>query len=161
MAITASVAAEADPSIWNQPPSLELANRLSEGCLIGHLGIEFVEVGAAHLTARMPVDERTRTPVGVLHGGASVALAETLASWAATFTVDHESASCAGMEINANHVRSVTSGWVTGVASPVALRRRTQVWEVRVTDEAGELVCISRCTMAVIPTQPAAAREDR
>ena len=98
----------------------------------------------------MPVDDRTRQPVGVLHGGASVTLAETLASWAATFTVDRAHASCVGMEINANHIRPVNSGWVTGIASPIALGRRTQVWGIRITDDAGKLVCVSRCTMAVI-----------
>jgi 1,4-dihydroxy-2-naphthoyl-CoA hydrolase len=138
--------------IWNDVPSLATANELSSGSLISHLGIEFVEVGEDYLVARMPVDDRTRQPVGVLHGGASVALAETLASWAATFTVDPEHGHCAGMEINANHIRPVTSGWVTGVARPLALGRRTQVWEVRITDEGGTLVCVSRCTMAVIPT---------
>jgi uncharacterized protein (TIGR00369 family) len=137
--------------IWEGEPSLAMANELSARCLIGHLGVELVEVGDDFLVGRMPVDERTRQPVGVLHGGASVTLAETLASWAATFTVDHEDASCVGMEINANHVRPVTSGWVTGVARPVSLGRRTQVWEVRITDDGGELVCISRCTLAVVP----------
>jgi uncharacterized protein (TIGR00369 family) len=137
--------------IWKGEPSLAMVDELSARCVIGHLGIEFVEVGDAFLVARMPVDERTRQPVGVLHGGASVTLAETLASWAATFTVDHERVSCVGMEINANHVRSVTSGWVTGLARPVSLGRRTQVWEVRITDDGGELVCISRCTLAIVP----------
>lgn len=140
------------PRIWNDAPSLETANELSARSLISALGIEFVEAGEDYLVARMPVDDRTRQPVGVLHGGASVALAETLASWAATFTVDRDQANCVGMEINANHIRPVTSGWVTGVASPIALGRRTQVWEIRITDDGGKLVCISRCTMAVIPT---------
>ena len=143
--------AQASQQIWNDVPSLAIANELSGRSLIGHLGIEFVEVGDDHLVARMPVDDRTRQPVGILHGGASVALAETLASWAAIFTVDHETTNCVGMEINANHLRPVTSGWVTGVASPVALGRRTQVWEIRITDDHGRLVCVSRCTMAVIP----------
>ncbi|MFN8082855.1 MAG: hotdog fold thioesterase [Dermatophilaceae bacterium] len=137
--------------LWHDEPSLEIANTLSSRSLIGQLGIEFTDVDEGSLTARMPVDQRTHQPTGVLHGGASVALAETLASWAATFTVDHREASCVGMEINANHLRAVTSGWVTGVARPLALGRRTQVWEVRITDEAGSLVCISRCTMAVLP----------
>jgi 1,4-dihydroxy-2-naphthoyl-CoA hydrolase len=140
-------------AIWNDEPSLEIANELSARSLIGHLGIEFVEVGVDSLVARMPVDDRTRQPVGVLHGGASVALAETLASWAATFTVDRDRASCVGMEINANHLRPVTSGWVTGVARPIALGRRTQVWEVRITDDEARLVCVSRCTMSVIPVR--------
>ena len=138
-------------SIWHDEPSLEVAQAFATGNLVGHLGIEFVDAGPEHLTARMPVDHRTLQQMGVLHGGASVALAETLASFAATFTVDLEQASCVGMEINANHLRPVTSGWVTGVATPIALGRRTQVWEVRITDDDGTLVCISRCTMAVVP----------
>ncbi len=137
--------------IWHVVPSLEMANTLSSRSLIGRLGIEFTDVDEGSLTARMPVDPRTHQPAGVLHGGASVVLAETLASWAATFTVDRGTASCVGMEINANHLRPVTSGWVTGVARPVALGRRTQVWEIRITDEADSLVCISRCTIAVLP----------
>jgi 1,4-dihydroxy-2-naphthoyl-CoA hydrolase len=137
--------------IWNGMPSLDTANKMSSGSLIGQLGIEFIEVGEDYLVARMPVDDRTRQPAGVLHGGASVALAETLASWAATFTVDSRSDYCAGMEINANHIRPVTCGWVRGVARPLALGRRSQVWEIRITNDGGKLVCVSRCTMAVIP----------
>jgi 1,4-dihydroxy-2-naphthoyl-CoA hydrolase len=144
-----SITAES-PSTWHEPPSVSTANELSARSLIGHLGIEFLEIGEDHLIARMPVDDRTRQPYGVLHGGASVALAETLASWAATLTVDRDQAQCVGMEINANHLRPVTSGWVTGVVRPIALGRRTQVWEVRISDEQDRLVCVSRCTMAVI-----------
>ena len=137
--------------LWNGVPSLASANELSSRSLIGHLGIEFIEVGDDYLIARMPVDNRTRQPLGLLHGGASVTLAETLASWAASLTIDHDQTSCVGMEINANHIRPVTSGWVTGIASPIALGRTTQVWEIRITRADGELACISRCTMAVIP----------
>jgi 1,4-dihydroxy-2-naphthoyl-CoA hydrolase len=140
------------PRIWNDVPLLATANEMSSGSLISRLGIEFVEVGEDYLVAVMPVDDRTRQPHGVLHGGASVTLAETIATWAATFTVDPERGYCVGMEINANHVRPVSSGCVTGVARPLALGRRTQVWEVRVSDEGGKLVCVSRCTMAVTPT---------
>jgi len=136
--------------IWHDRPSIELANERSATSVIGHLGIEFTEVGADHVAARMPVDQRTLQPAGVLHGGASVLLAETLASWGATFVVDPERAYCVGMEINANHLRPVMSGWVSGVARPVTLGRRTQVWETRITDETDRLVCISRCTMAVV-----------
>ncbi len=138
--------------IWRDVPSLQTTNEQSAQSLIGQLGIEFLEVGEDYLVARMPVDERTRQPVGILHGGASVVLAETLASWGGTLTVDHDRASCVGMEINANHLRPVASGWVTGVARPVALGRRNQVWEVRITNDDGKLVCVSRCTMAVVPT---------
>jgi uncharacterized protein (TIGR00369 family) len=142
--------AAAAPAIWHTVPSLEFANERSANSAISLLGIEFTEVGPDHLTARMPVDTRTRQPAGVLHGGASVLLAESLASWAATFVVDPERAYCVGMEINANHLRPVMAGTVTGVARPIALGRRTQVWEIRVTDESEKLICISRCTMAVI-----------
>jgi 1,4-dihydroxy-2-naphthoyl-CoA hydrolase len=145
------------PHIWKDVPSLATANEMSSRSLIGHLGIEFVEVGEDYLIARMPVDEHTRQPIGVLHGGASVALAETLASWAATFTVDPDHSYCVGMEINANHIRPVPSGWVTGIARPLALGRRTQVWEVKISDEGGKLVCVSRCTMAVMG-DPAAGK---
>ena len=146
--------AHSSSRIWSWIPSLETANQMSAGSLIGQLGIEFVEVGDDHLVARMPVDERTRQPLGVLHGGASVALAETLASWAATFTVDRARTRCVGMEINANHLRPVQSGWVTGVATPISLGHRTQVWEVRISDDNGALVCVSRCTMAVLTAGP-------
>lgn len=137
-------------TIWRARPSLEFANERSANSVISHLGIEFTEVGPDHLTARMSVDSRTLQPAGVLHGGASVVLAETLASWAATFVVDPKRAYCVGMEINANHLRPMMAGTVTGVARPVALGRRTQVWEIRITNEADKLVCISRCTMAVV-----------
>ncbi len=136
-------------AIWHGTPDLEHANHVSADSAIGHLGIEFTELGASHLTARMPVDSRTRQPFGILHGGASVLLAESLVSCAATF-VSVPGTACVGMEINANHLRPVTSGWVTGTARPISLGRRSQVWEVRVVDEHDRLVCISRCTMAVI-----------
>jgi 1,4-dihydroxy-2-naphthoyl-CoA hydrolase len=136
-------------TIWHTTPDLDLANELGAGCTIGHLGIELTEAGADHLTARMPVDERTRQPFGILHGGASVLLAETLVSFAATLAVEPGNA-CVGMEINANHLRPVSAGWVTGTARPISLGRRTQVWEVRIVDDNDKLVCISRCTMAVI-----------
>jgi 1,4-dihydroxy-2-naphthoyl-CoA hydrolase len=136
-------------AIWHGSPDLDHANEISAGSAIGHLGIEFTELGASHLTGRMPVDSRTRQPFGILHGGASVLLAETLVSGAATFVVAPGKV-CVGMEINANHLRPVTSGWVTGTARPIALGRRSQVWEVRIVDDNDKLVCVSRCTMAVI-----------
>lgn len=135
--------------IWPSSPDLSLANEMSAGCAIGHLGIEFTEFGPDHLTARMPVDARTRQPLGLLHGGASVLLAETLVSWAATFVAGPDKA-CVGMEINANHLRPVSAGWVTGTARPIALGRRSHVWEVRIVDDDDKLACLSRCTMAVI-----------
>lgn len=142
-------------SIWFGTPSLDAATRSGVGTMIEHLGIEFTELTDEALVGRMPVDHRSRQPAGVLHGGASVVLAETLASWAATFAVDREKFHCVGMEINANHLRPVADGWVRGEARAIALGRTTQVWEIRITNEEGKLVCISRCTMAVlsVPSQ--------
>jgi 1,4-dihydroxy-2-naphthoyl-CoA hydrolase len=139
-------------AIWRDAFPLELAKEQSKNTLVSHLGIELLEAGDDYLTARMPVDARTRQPAHVLHGGASVALAETLASWAATFVVDREKNYCVGLEINANHVRAAGSGWVIGTARPIHLGRSTQVWEVRITDESDRLVSISRVTMAVLAT---------
>jgi len=135
--------------LWYDIPDLDEANDMASGCAIGHLGIELTEIGPDFLVGRMPVDRRTRQPFGILHGGATVLLAETLVSCAATFVAAPGQA-CVGMEINANHLRPVSSGWVTGTARPISLGRRTHVWEVRVVDDADKLVCISRCTLAVI-----------
>jgi 1,4-dihydroxy-2-naphthoyl-CoA hydrolase len=139
-------------AIWHDTFSLDFVKQHSQNTLVSQLGIEFLEAGDDYLTARMPVDARTCQPARVLHGGASVALAETLASWAATFVVDREKNYCVGLEINANHVRAATGGWVIGTARPVHLGRSTQVWEVRISDESQRLVCISRVTMAVLAT---------
>jgi len=125
-------------------------NEMATSTLIETLGIEIVEVRDDALVARMPVDHRTVQPAGALHGGASVALAETLASWAGYLAVDREQFHVVGQEINANHIRPVFSGWVTATATPAAIGRRSQVWEIRIVDDAGKLVCISRCTLAVI-----------
>ena len=142
-------------SIWFGNPTIEDATAKAAGTMIEHVGIEFTELTDDALIGRMPVDHRTHQPAHVLHGGASVVLAETLASWAATFVVDREKFHCVGMEINANHLRPVASGWVRGEARPIALGRTTQVWEIRITNDDGKLVCISRCTMAVlaVPSQ--------
>jgi len=137
-------------TIWNSSPNLDLLNERGALCANGHLGIEMLEAGENHLKARMPVDARTRQPAGVLHGGVSVVLAETLASWAASLVVDPEKYHCVGQEINANHVRAVSEGWVYGVARPLHLGRKSHVWDVRISDESGKLVCVSRVTMAVL-----------
>ena len=113
------------------------------------LGIVFTAIGHDSLTATMPVDERTRQPYGLLHGGASALLAETLGSTAGMLCVE-EGRGCVGIEINANHLRGVRSGTVTGTARPLHVGRSTQVWEIRIEDEAGRLVCISRLTLAVV-----------
>ncbi|HET9695014.1 MAG TPA: hotdog fold thioesterase [Steroidobacteraceae bacterium] len=139
-------------SIWFRPLTLEDAQRTfgSGGDLAHHLGMELTEVGPDYLRGTLPVDERTRQPFGLLHGGASVALAETLGSVAANFCVDTTRFYCVGQEINANHVRSARSGRVTGTARPVHLGSRSQVWDIRIEDAAGKLTCVSRLTMSVI-----------
>lgn len=139
--------------IWwgGERPSLDMLTRLGTNALPAHLGIEFVDCGDDWIAARMPVDSRTHQPFGRLHGGASVALAETIGSMAASMCVDREKFVAVGMEINANHVRPAYDGWVAAIARPEALGRSTHVWSIRITDEAGKLVCISRFTVAVIP----------
>jgi len=137
-------------AIWHDSFPLDYASERGAGCMIEHVGIEIIEAGDDFLKGRMPVDSRTRQPAGVLHGGASVVLAETLATWASTFCIDRKRFHCVGMEINANHVRPVLAGSVTGTARPVHLGRTSQIWEVRITDEEDRLACISRVTLAVL-----------
>lgn len=127
------------------------ANAKSAGVMVGHIGIELLEFGDDWLKGRMPVDVRTFQPFGVLHGGASVVLAETLASWGGLATVDPAKFYCVGMEINANHIRPATEGFVYGVATAESIGRTTQVWTTRITNEEGKLVCLSRMTLAVVP----------
>lgn len=115
------------------------------------LGIELKELTAERVVATMPVDDRTRQPFGILHGGASVALAETLASLGGTMNVDLERFAVVGVEINANHIRAKREGVVTGTGTPIHVGRSTQVWEVRIVDEEQRTVCVSRCTLAVVP----------
>ena len=115
-----------------------------------HLGIEITALGDDSITATMPVDHRTHQPFGLLHGGASVALAETLGSVAAHCTVDDQTKYCVGLEINANHIKSVRDGFVYGTAKPVHIGRKTQVWEIKIVNEKKELVCVSRITLAVM-----------
>lgn len=115
-----------------------------------HLGIQFSDIGKDYLKATMPVDDRTRQPYGLLHGGASVALAETLGSVASALVIDHEKWMCVGLEINANHVRSAKTGLVTGIAKPIHLGASTHVWDIRIVDEKERLLCISRLTVAVL-----------
>lgn len=137
-------------AIWFDTVPMDRSQERGKDTLIGHLGIELLEAGDDFLKGRMPVDWRTQQPAGFLHGGASVALAETLASWAATFCVDRSKHHCVGLEINANHVRPVNDGSVIGTARPVHLGKSTQIWEVRIVNEADKLVCVSRVTMAVL-----------
>jgi 1,4-dihydroxy-2-naphthoyl-CoA hydrolase len=142
-------------SIWRRRPSLESLNALSKNTLLEPLDIRFTEVGDDYLVATMPVDARTHQPFGLLHGGASVVLAESLGSSGANCCLDMEAEYAVGLEINANHLRAVRSGQVTGTARPIHIGRRTQVWEIRIEDEAGRLACISRLTLAVMPKGPA------
>ena len=137
-------------SIWQSLSSIEDLNANRQGTLIGHLGILFTEIGADFVRGTMPVDTRTVQPYGLLHGGASVALAETLGSMGAAMCVNAEEYQVVGQEINANHVRAARSGLVTGTARPVHLGGRTHVWSIEIVNEAQKLVCISRITMAVI-----------
>ena len=131
--------------------TIEKVNEVCKNTMVEHLGIELTEIGADYLAGRMPVDHRTRQPMGLLHGGASVALAETLGSAACALTINQKHQYCVGMEINANHVKSVTQGEVVyGKVSPLHIGKKTQVWEIRITNENGQLVCISRITMAII-----------
>jgi len=133
---------------------------MAGGTLIENLGIEIVEIRDDALVGRMPVDRRTVQPAGVLHGGASVALAETLASWAGYLAVDRERFHVVGQEINANHIRPISSGWVTATVTPASIGRRAHVWEIRIVDDASRLVCISRCTLAVIEQRSTYATPD-
>lgn len=124
--------------------------RLSQNTMVQHIGIEFTDIGDDFVCGKMPVDHRTKQPLGMLHGGASAAFAETLASVASTLQVDLEKQYCVGLDINANHIRSVKSGWVFGEANPVHLGKKTQIWQIKIKNEKGEMVCISRMTMAVL-----------
>ncbi len=130
--------------------TIEILNKFSANTLAGHLGIEVTEIGEDSITAKMPVDHRTHQPLGLLHGGASVALAETLGSVGAMCCLDFDKQYCVGLEINANHIKSAKSGFVFGTAKPIHVGKRTQVWEIRIVNESRELVCVSRITLAVI-----------
>lgn len=139
--------------IWQNHPTLAQLNAPSP-TLTTHLGIEFIEIGPDFLRARMPVDQRTHQPMGLLHGGASVALAETIGSVGAYLLVNMKTQAVVGLEINANHVRAVRDGFVIATAKPTHIGRTTQIWEIRITDEADKLVCISRFTVAVLDKTP-------
>jgi uncharacterized protein (TIGR00369 family) len=139
------------PSIWKKPVSVETLTQIHADTAPQRLGVEFLEVGDDFIRARVPVDARTRQPYGILHGGVSVVLAETLGSCGAAYA-------CApgtrpvGLDINANHVRAVRSGWVTGIARPVHMGRSTHVWHIEMTNDAGQLTCVSRLTLSILPS---------
>ena len=134
--------------LWQKHPTLEEMQVACDNTLVQCLGIEFTAIGADFVEARMPVDERTMQPMGLLHGGASAALAETLGGASAYLAVP-EGTICLGLEINANHLRPVPRGWVIGRATPIHIGRSTQVWNIAIRDEQGNLICISRLTVAV------------
>ena len=137
-------------SIFNSALTLESLVKMSARTMVEHLGIEFTAIGEDFIEAKMPVDHRTHQPLGLLHGGASVALAETLGSIAASSCLDFRLQYCVGLEINANHIKSVKDGFVYGTARPIHMGRKTHVWEIKITNEKKELVCVSRITLAVI-----------
>jgi 1,4-dihydroxy-2-naphthoyl-CoA hydrolase len=139
--------------VWHQTPNLDQLNKMMLNTGADHCGVEFIEVGDNYIVAKMPVDKRTKQPFGLLHGGMSVMLAETVASVAATYMLDRKRFTVVGQEINANHVRAARSGWVFATARPHYVGGRSQVWEIRITDEQENLICIARMTAAAIVNQ--------
>ncbi len=137
-------------SVFKPGITLELINKLSANTLVDHLGIEVISIGEDFIEAKMPVDHRTHQPLGLLHGGASVALAETLGSIAAMCCLDSNQQYPVGLEINANHIKSVRDGFVVGKVKPIHIGKKTHVWEIRISSEKNELVCVSRITIAVL-----------
>jgi len=137
--------------IWfDKELSIDKLNTLFPNTMAEHLGIEWVEVGDNFLKARMPVDHRTIQPYGLLHGGASCVLAETIGSVTSAMVIDHSKFYCVGLEINANHVRGAREGFVTGIATPLHLGSSTHVWDIKIYDEKEKLICVSRLTVAII-----------
>ena len=136
-------------AIWKKPISVEALTASHQGTAPQHLGVEFLEVGDDFIRARVPVDHRTKQPFGLLHGGVSVVLAETLGSCGAMYSCP-PGQRVVGLDINANHIRGATAGWVTGITRPVHIGRSTQVWAIELHDDAGRLTCVSRITMAVL-----------
>jgi len=137
-------------ALWFSSPTAEDLKARAAKTLVEHLGIEYIEIGEDYIKARMPVDHRTIQPARILHGGASVVLAETLGSVAANQCIDADRQMAVGLEINANHVRSVRAGYVTGTVRALHIGRSTQIWEIHIRDDQDRLVCISRITMAVL-----------
>lgn len=137
--------------LWRKEElDLDRLNSMADGTLAAVLGMEFTDIGDNYLIAKMPVDHRTRQPFGILHGGASAALAETVGSMAGWLCINPDLKACVGLELNCNHIKSKTEGWIYAKAVPVHLGGSTQVWDIRITDERAQLICISRLTMAVI-----------
>jgi len=138
-------------AIWHDQPTVEGLNRQTERDMACRLGLEYTEVGGDFLRARIPVDERTQQPFGLLHGGVSCVVAESMGSTASQLCVDSETHYCVGTEINASHLRGVTQGWVDAICRPLRIGRRVQVWETRLSDGRGKLTCVARLSTAVVP----------
>lgn len=136
--------------VFKTDVTLEMLNKMSVNTMLQHIGIQFTKVGDGTIEARMPVDHRTHQPFGLLHGGASVTLAETLGSVAAMCCLDSSTQYCVGLDINANHIKSVKDGFVVGTVKPIHIGKKTHVWEIKIATEKEELVCISRITMAIL-----------
>lgn len=139
--------------IFSEHIELDVINEMNQGSLAGHLGIEFTEIGSNYLVATMPVDHRTRQPLGLLHGGASVALAETMGSMGAICCLDITKKVAVGLEINTNHIKSAKNGKVTGKAMPIHMGKSTHVWCIEINNDQNELVAISRITLAILDRQ--------
>ena len=137
--------------MWKSDYSIDQVNSMSKNTILDVLGIEITEKGDDFLVGKMPVDSRTVQPMRILHGGANVVLAETLGSIASLMIINPEEEISVGVDINANHIRSVKSGWVTGIAKPISIGRKIHVWEIKITDEEDRLTCISRLTVSVLP----------
>lgn len=135
--------------IWKIPITAKEINERCRNTLVDRLGIEFIEVGDQHMTARMPVDQRTCQPAGIVHGGATAALAETVASAAGNYCVEKGKV-CVGLDLNINHIRTVSAGFVIAITKPLHLGKSTQVWEIKITNEGGQLISAARLTIAVI-----------
>ncbi|TSA50172.1 MAG: hotdog fold thioesterase [Sphingobacteriales bacterium] len=136
--------------IWFKPVDLKQLNDLHKNTMQEFVGIEFIEVGDDYIKAKMPVNERTKQPLGLLHGGANVVLAESLGSIASLLCLNTDEKTCVGLEINANHIRAVREGFVHGITKPIHIGRTTMIWEIKIYDDAGKLTCISRITNAIL-----------
>ena len=136
--------------IWHEPITLDALTERAKDSMSSYLGIEFTDIGDDYLVATMPIDHRTKQPMGIMHGGASCVLAETIGSMAAQFCVDRKTHYCVGLDLNTNHIRSIRDGKVTGIAAPFHLGRSTHVWSIEIKNDAGQLISISRLTMAVL-----------
>ncbi|MCD6048450.1 MAG: thioesterase family protein [Gammaproteobacteria bacterium] len=140
-------------TIWKEVPTVESMDKRSVGTMMEAIGIKFTEVGEDFVRGKMPVNEKTKQPIGIMHGGASCVLAETIGSTAANFCVDQKTHYCVGLSISTSHIRSAREGFVIGTAKPLHLGRSTQIWNIDITDEQGKLISSTRLTMAVLERQ--------